>query len=128
DKLVDAMWFQQYAWRALLALAGFVALFRLIGFLSDAPAPRRLLATLALVPVVAAPWYWQQSAWFWYQPDEDEVADGDAAPAPSVTAPQPPPSERDGSALPARVDSEALMYRQPELLRSAVAAMRAQTP
>jgi hypothetical protein len=124
ERLVDALWFQQLAWRGLLALAGFVALFRLVGFLTDAAAARRLLATLALVLVAAAPWYWQQSAWFWYQPDTEEIAiesePGPIAPSP----PQPAPAPAAAVAL----DGEALLYRQPELLRRSLDSIRAQTP
>ncbi|MEO8161768.1 MAG: C13 family peptidase [Arenimonas sp.] len=125
DRLLDAPWFQLAAWRALLSLAGFVALFRLVGFLSDAKALRRLAATLALALVAAAPWYWQQSAWFWLQPEEAAAPEADS----QAPLPIPPPvSPHKLPPSPALVDAESTLYRQPGLLRRALESIRAQRP
>lgn len=119
--LEDAEVAQLYAWRILLALAGFLAIFRTVGFLAGATAPlRRLGASLVFVLVLALPWYWQQSAWLWLPPEDaaQDVVELDppapAAPAKARSAP--------------RFEPESVLYRQPRLLRSSIAALRAQTP
>ena len=118
DWFADADKTQLYAWRILLAMAGFVALFRAIGFLSSAsPAPRRLMASLAFVLLLAAPWYWQQHVWFWYAPE--------AAQAPQ--SPDAPSAGKPHQRAPG-FDPEALLYGQPQLLQRAIESMRAQTP
>jgi hypothetical protein len=118
--LADAGDARLYAWRALLALAGFLALWRAIAFLAaDAPPSRRLGATLVFVLVLAWPWYWQQAAWFWYPPVEPETPVAPAAPI------APPAADARASS---GFEPEALMYRQPGLLANALAHLRAQTP
>ena len=113
--LFDADDLQVRAWQMLLAFAGFVAVFRAVGFVSEAtPAPRRVAASLLFVLVLAWPWYWQQSSWFWYPPEEEEVP---ALPAEAPVAP-----------TTAAFDSESVLYRQPELLRRSIEAVQAQTP
>ena len=117
DWLADGSQLQVGAWRILLALAGFVALFRAIGFLAaDARGSRRLVATLVFALAAAAPWYWQQTSWFWYPPEASQEDE----PAPVV---EPTPVR----AMPA-LDAEALLYRQPLLVQRAVEAVQAQTP
>lgn len=118
DWFADADKSQLYAWRALLAMAGFVALFRAIGFLSSAsPAPRRLMASLGLVLVLAAPWYWQQHVWFWYAPE--------AAQSPALAD---APTAEKAPHRAAGFDPEAVLYGQPQLLQRAIESVRAQTP
>jgi hypothetical protein len=115
DWLADGEALQLYAWRILLALAGFTALFRAVGFLSSATPPlRRLAATTAFVLVLSAPWYWQQSAWFWYPPDAN---DEKPAPAADAATSEPKPS----------FDPALVGQRQAELLQRSVDAVRAQT-
>jgi hypothetical protein len=117
----DAEMAQLIAWRVLLALAGFLAIFRTVGFLAGATAPlRRLGASLVFVLVLAWPWYWQQSAWFWLATDE---------PVPDTVEPppeSPPPPGVIRAA--ANFDAESVLYQQPRMLRHALAALRAQTP
>lgn len=114
--LADGDELQLYAWRILLAAGGFLALFRTLGFVSAASSlPRRVFASLLFVTVLCWPWYWQQTAWFWYPPDDQ--AEG------SSEAPEPAPVK-----AVAAFDSEALLYQQPELIHSALAAVRTQTP
>jgi len=115
--LVDADELQIWAWQALLAFAGFLAILRAVGFVSESsPAPRRVAASLLFVVVLAGPWYWQQSAWFWYPPEEE----AEEQPAPVEEIPVP--------VVQAAFDSESVLYRQPELLRQSIEAVRAQTP
>ena len=115
ESLADADDLQIQAWQMLLALAGFVAVFRAVGFVSSAsPAPRRLAASALFVLVLAWPWYWQQSAWFWYPPEEEEEPAPAEESAPAITA--------------AAFDSESVLYRQPELLKRSIEAVQAQTP
>ncbi|MEO7252518.1 MAG: C13 family peptidase [Arenimonas sp.] len=118
DWFADADKSQLYAWRALLAMAGFVALFRAIGFVSSAsPAPRRLLASLGFVLVLAAPWYWQQHVWFWYAPEATQAPEPPNAPTANKTAHRAP-----------GFDPEAVLSSQPQLLQRAIDSVRAQTP
>lgn len=108
---------QLFAWQALLALAGFVAIFRAVGFVAgDSPPSRRVGASLLFVLVLGMPWYWQLTAWFWDVPQEEVQP-----PAPVPDAPPLPPFE-------AKFDAEAVMTRQPELMRRSIEAVRAQTP
>lgn len=110
DWLAEADDLQVYAWRILLALAGFVALFRAVGFVAGSTAPlRRVAACLLFVLVVGWPWYWQQTAWFWYPPEEAE--------------PTPIPRQASPS-----FDPESVLSLQPELLQRSLEAVRAQTP
>jgi hypothetical protein len=112
--LADGIEMQLQAWRILLALGGFVAIFRAVGFAAEASPPqRRLGASLLFVLVLAWPWYWQQAAWFWYPPEEEEEE-----PAPPIPA----------TPTVARFDAEALLSRQAEMLRKSIEAVRAQTP
>ncbi|CAN5224953.1 hypothetical protein BH11PSE14_BH11PSE14_16860 [soil metagenome] len=116
------------AWHILLALFGWFALYRCTTFLSQAtPPPRRLAAGIVFALVLAWPWYWQQEAWFWYPPDAGDEAQ-DAA---DTTADQPAPAPAAAAAkslLAPGVDAEGLMSTQAERVRTAVDAMRAQTP
>jgi hypothetical protein len=119
DWLVEADPMQRYAWRILLAMAGFVAVFRLVGFVSSAtPPPRRLAATLVFLLVLAAPWYWQQTAWFWYPPED--ASDEDTLPEPA-----PEPTEIRAAAT---FDTELVPFRQASMVQASVDAVRAQTP
>lgn len=114
--LAEADDLQLYAWRILLALAGFVAVFRAVGFVaSGSPPLRRLGASFVFVLILAGPWYWQQGAWFWYPPDEEAE---EPAPVPEKPAKQIAPT----------FDPETVIFRQPELLRRSIEAVRAQTP
>ncbi len=116
--LHEAPVIQLRAWQVLLALAGFVALFRTVGFLArDTPAPRRLVATLCFVLALAVPWYWQQSSWFWASPEDE------SAPEQPVAGPVPPTAP----AAPG-FDAEAVMFRQPALLERSIESVAAQTP
>lgn len=115
---------QQWAWKVLLALGGFIALLQTLNYLSRASSPvRRLLATLVFVAVLAGPWYWQQQAWFWYPPESADGAEDDDG---GDEAPSPPTASRE--ALPASVDVERLMEAQPARVQAAVEAVRAQVP
>ena len=117
---------QRGAWHLLLALGGFIAVYRTIAFLSRAsPAPRRLAASLVFALVLAGPWYWQQEAWFWYPPEDEATA---IAGAPDADAPEPAPAPAPGTTLGAGVDVEQLLGDQPARVRAAVEAVRAQTP
>lgn len=118
DWLHEASTIQLRAWQVLLALAGFVAVSRTVGFLArDTTAPRRLVASLCFVLALAAPWYWQQTSWFWAEP-EDSVTSEQPAPGPTPTV------------APAALlfDPEAVMFRQPALLDRAIEAVAAQKP
>lgn len=114
DRLAEADELQLYAWRILLALAGFVAVFRVVGFIASATAPvRRLAASLLFVAVLGWPWYWQQTAWFWYPP-EDAATEAE------------PVAVRE--AAPPSFDPESVLSLQAELLQRSLEAVRAQTP
>lgn len=119
DWLVDADDLRRGAWQVLLATGGFVALWRMLGFVArDTPAGQRLAAALVLVAVLAAPWYWRQDAWFWYPPEQPE-RDANA----EAQAGQPR-----GDALDDGVDAEALLQSQPGRVQAALAALRPQVP
>ena len=106
-----------YAWRVLLALAGFTAVARTIGFVAGSATPlRRLAASMVFVLILAFPWYWQQTTWFWYPPEE--VAEDEPAPTP-----EPPAKARASS-----IDAEQVLFQQPQLVQHALDAVRAQTP
>jgi hypothetical protein len=108
------------AWKVLLALGGFVALYQTVRYLSAASsAGQRLAATLVFVAVLAAPWYVQQEAWFWYPPD---TADADVDDAEDE---QPVAEDDRGEDAPApvlgpSVDLERLMGAQPARVQAAV--------
>lgn len=118
DRLADAGNLQLYAWRALLAMAGFVALFRTIGFVASASPPaRRACASLLFVLLLAWPWYGQQRAWFWYPPENAEQPP-EPVPVPGkVLAPLAP-----------SFDPRLILARQPLLVQQSIEAVRAQTP
>ena len=117
DWLAEADDLQLYAWRILLALAGFIAVFRAVGFVaSTSPPLRRLGSSLLFVLVLAWPWYWQQTAWFWYPPEEE---------AEEHVSVLEKPATRQGAPS---FDPELVLYRQPELVQRAIEAVRAQTP
>ena len=130
--LEDADDLRRVAWKILLALGGFVALYQTVRYLSAASsAARRLAATLVFVAVLAAPWYVQQEAWFWYPPESADAADDGADDA----GDEQPIAEDDGAddAAPApvlgpTVDLERLMGAQPARVQAAVEHVRAQTP
>ena len=105
------------AWLVLLAMGAFVALLKMIGFLArDAGIARRLAAAVILASVIGAPWYWQQTAWLWYPPEE-KPADAQAdIETPDTKIPAP------------NFDPEALIYAQPQLVQQRLDALRAQTP
>jgi hypothetical protein len=116
DSLADDDELRLHAWQVLLAIGGFFAIFRTVGFVSGAsPLLRRAGASILFVLVLAGPWYWQQTAWFWYPPEDAEEEPEPVAPTPVVKA---EPS----------FDSESVLYRQPELLQHSIDAVQAQTP
>lgn len=122
DWLAEAEELRRGAWHVLLAAGGFVALWRLVGFVArDTPAPRRFAAALVLVAVLAAPWYARQDAWFWYPPQQD-------APEAVARDEAPPGDAPPGEALDAGVDAEALLQSQPARVATALAALRPQVP
>lgn len=126
------------AWNILLAMAGFVAVFRAVGFLSASTAPaRRLGASLVFVLLMAGPWYWQQESWVWYPPDEDEVEDLTQIAAPRATgsgavtgagARNGTGADKAQAQASPTFDAEAVLYQQPALVQRAIEGIRAQTP
>jgi hypothetical protein len=120
---------RQAAWKVLLALGGFLALLRTVGYLSAATPPaRRLAATVVFAALLAAPWYWQQQAWFWYPPDSADVAGGGDGDGDSADDAAPVPAIAPRVGLGADVDAERLMEAQPARVQAAVERVRAQTP
>jgi hypothetical protein len=129
--LVDSDELRQGAWKVLLALGGFVALYQTVRYLSAASsASLRLAATLVFVAVLAAPWYVQQEAWFWFPPETADAADGSDV---DDAGDQPVAGDAEGEDAPAPVlgpsiDLERLMGAQPARVQAAVEQVRAQTP
>ena len=114
---------QLYAWQILLAMAGFLVVWRTLKFLSpESSVPRCLFAALLFVAIMAWPWYARQGAWPWYPPDQDSAE-------PESPADNPPETD-EGNAVQtaATFDSEAVMASQPALLQRAFGALRPQTP
>jgi hypothetical protein len=113
--LADADVLQLEAWQILLAIGAFVVLLRVVGFLArDAGFAHRLTVAVLFVSMLAGPWTWRQSAWLWYPPDEQT----DAPVLDNADSHSPAPG----------FDPEAVIYRQPALLRQKLDGLRAQTP
>ncbi len=113
--LANATDAQLDAWQILIGLGVVMAWFRAATHLArDTGIGRRSMAVFVLASVLAGPWYWRQDAWLWLLPDEPDEAPAVETPVAVAAAP--------------KFDPEALLYRQPQLLRQQIATLQAQTP
>jgi hypothetical protein len=112
---------QLEAWKALLAMAGFLVVWQALRFVApEARAPRRMLAALVFVAIMAWPWAARQESWLWYPPeDESETPE-----APTDTDSNSAGLQR-AEAAPA-FDARAVIASQPALLQRELATLRPQ--
>jgi hypothetical protein len=107
---------QLLAWKLLLAMAGFVVLLRVAGFVGAGSGVLRISgASLLALALLAWPWQQRQGAWLWYAIEQDEE---EAAGTEVATATSDDPG----------FDAGAVADGQQALMEKALSAIAAQDP